>query len=267
MPKKRIGQIAEAGDHFDNHSDSLVLPDQGTRCVRCHAFISSAAEVRFWRNGLIRYRWNCAACGHIFETIIQARQFKSPAQEQLLLLFEEWLGYATIQEDELKVLKNGRGDRQTERSAVHSAFASWLERAHSEKAAAAAVNAVSSEELTRLMAYDASAVIETILDRKAITSRDGTRAVSSDKGAALVTSPSRETSMRPINTTEIGNVIANARMAAGLTQHELAQRMKTDQANIARLERGRSLPSTRTLQRIARATGRRLVIGFERLRR
>ena len=54
-----------------------------------------------------------------------------------------------------------------------------------------------------------------------------------------------------------------ARAAAGLTQEELAKRMKTTQGAIARLESGTTLPSTRTLQRFAQATGHRLKITFE----
>jgi ribosome-binding protein aMBF1 (putative translation factor) len=55
-----------------------------------------------------------------------------------------------------------------------------------------------------------------------------------------------------------------ARAAAGLTQEQLARRMKTTQAVIARLEGGRVKPSTRTLERLAAATGTRLRISFER---
>jgi len=55
-----------------------------------------------------------------------------------------------------------------------------------------------------------------------------------------------------------------ARARAGLTQEEVAQRMKTTQAVIARLESGGSKPSTRTLERYARATGTRLRISFEK---
>ena len=57
--------------------------------------------------------------------------------------------------------------------------------------------------------------------------------------------------------------IIDARSRAGLTQAELARRMNTSQAVIARLESGGTLPSTRTLQRFAKATGHRLVISFE----
>lgn len=54
-----------------------------------------------------------------------------------------------------------------------------------------------------------------------------------------------------------------ARATANLTQQELADRMKTSQAYIARLEGGREKPSTRTLRRFAEATGHRVIISFE----
>jgi ribosome-binding protein aMBF1 (putative translation factor) len=57
--------------------------------------------------------------------------------------------------------------------------------------------------------------------------------------------------------------IIKVRAAVGLTQQQLAKRMKTTQAAVARLESGRSLPSTRTLKRFANATGHRLKITFE----
>ena len=59
--------------------------------------------------------------------------------------------------------------------------------------------------------------------------------------------------------------VAKARTRAGLSQIELARRMKTTQSTIARLESGRGLPSTRTLGRFAKATGHRLKISFEPL--
>jgi ribosome-binding protein aMBF1 (putative translation factor) len=61
--------------------------------------------------------------------------------------------------------------------------------------------------------------------------------------------------------------VAKARTRAGLSQAELARRMKTTQSTIARLESGRGRPSTRTLDRFAKATGHRLKISFEPLRR
>jgi transcriptional regulator with XRE-family HTH domain len=54
-----------------------------------------------------------------------------------------------------------------------------------------------------------------------------------------------------------------ARARAGLTQQQLAERMHTTQAVIARLESGRVKSSTRTLERLATATGLRLRISFE----
>ena len=56
--------------------------------------------------------------------------------------------------------------------------------------------------------------------------------------------------------------LIKARTRSGLTQAELAKRMSTTQAVIARLEAGGRRPSTRTLERIAKATGHRLEINF-----
>src|ERR1039457_6635896 len=57
--------------------------------------------------------------------------------------------------------------------------------------------------------------------------------------------------------------LLEARTRAGLTQEQVAKRMKTSQAVIARSEGGGSKPSTRTLERYAEATGSRLKITFE----
>jgi ribosome-binding protein aMBF1 (putative translation factor) len=59
------------------------------------------------------------------------------------------------------------------------------------------------------------------------------------------------------------SALIEARTRAGLTQEQVAQRMKTTQAVIARLEGGGSKPSTRTLERYAEATGSRLRITLE----
>lgn len=59
------------------------------------------------------------------------------------------------------------------------------------------------------------------------------------------------------------SALIKARADAGLTQEEVARRMGTTQAVIARLEGGRVKPSTRTLERFAKATGTRLKITFE----
>lgn len=63
----------------------------------------------------------------------------------------------------------------------------------------------------------------------------------------------------------LASALISARGEAGLTQDELAKRMGTTQAAIARLEGGRVKPTTRTLERYAAATGTRLKISFERI--
>ena len=62
---------------------------------------------------------------------------------------------------------------------------------------------------------------------------------------------------------DIARAVMQARVQAGLTQEQLAQRMDTTQSVIARLESGRPRPSTQTLERLAAATGTRLKISFE----
>lgn len=57
--------------------------------------------------------------------------------------------------------------------------------------------------------------------------------------------------------------LIKARTRAGLTQEELAARMGTTQSVVARLESGRGKPSTRTLERYAKATGTKLRITLE----
>lgn len=61
----------------------------------------------------------------------------------------------------------------------------------------------------------------------------------------------------------IAKAVIAARKRAGLTQAELARRMGTTQPAVTRMESGRVQPSLRTLQRLAKATGSRLMIKFE----
>ena len=56
--------------------------------------------------------------------------------------------------------------------------------------------------------------------------------------------------------------LVRARANAGLTQEQLAERMGTKQEVVARWEGGKVLPSTRTLARLAKATGTTLRISF-----
>lgn len=61
----------------------------------------------------------------------------------------------------------------------------------------------------------------------------------------------------------LANVLIGARARAGLTQAQLAERMGTSQSAVARLESGKRLPSTRTLEKLAAATGSKLRIVLE----
>jgi transcriptional regulator with XRE-family HTH domain len=60
----------------------------------------------------------------------------------------------------------------------------------------------------------------------------------------------------------LASAVIGVRNRAGLTQEELARKMGTTQPVVARLESGRSRPSMRTLERLADATGSRLLISF-----
>jgi uncharacterized protein len=57
--------------------------------------------------------------------------------------------------------------------------------------------------------------------------------------------------------------LRQARLAAGLSQRALAARAGTSQPAIARYERGVTTPSWETLQRLAKACGRRLRLSAE----
>jgi ribosome-binding protein aMBF1 (putative translation factor) len=61
---------------------------------------------------------------------------------------------------------------------------------------------------------------------------------------------------------EVASVVIKARIRAGLSQAALAKKIGTKQPAIARIEGGQ-LPSTATLQRIAKATGSKLRISLE----
>ncbi|MEP7350120.1 MAG: helix-turn-helix transcriptional regulator [Sphingorhabdus sp.] len=61
----------------------------------------------------------------------------------------------------------------------------------------------------------------------------------------------------------LARALIGARAQAGLTQEELAQRMGTTQSAIARMEGGKSRPSTTTLAKVAAATGTKLRVSFE----
>jgi ribosome-binding protein aMBF1 (putative translation factor) len=62
----------------------------------------------------------------------------------------------------------------------------------------------------------------------------------------------------------LASALIKARADAEMTQEQVAKAMGTTQAVIARLESGKVLPSTRTLERFAKATRTRLRISFAR---
>jgi transcriptional regulator with XRE-family HTH domain len=65
---------------------------------------------------------------------------------------------------------------------------------------------------------------------------------------------------------EIAQEIIEARMKSGLSQEELAALMSTSQSAIARLESGASLPTLRTLTKLAAATNTYIEIHFKRIK-
>ena len=62
---------------------------------------------------------------------------------------------------------------------------------------------------------------------------------------------------------DLARTLIEARTAAGLSQSQLARRMKTSQSYIARIEGGKVRPSTSALERFAQATRTKLRIVFE----
>ncbi len=59
---------------------------------------------------------------------------------------------------------------------------------------------------------------------------------------------------------ELAQKLIEARTAAGLTQEEVARKMNTKQAAIARMESGRQKPSLRSIEKFALAVGRRATV-------
>ena len=62
---------------------------------------------------------------------------------------------------------------------------------------------------------------------------------------------------------DLARALIEARTAAGLSQSQLARRMKTSQSYVARIEGGKVRPYTEALERFAQATRTRLRIVFE----
>ena len=59
------------------------------------------------------------------------------------------------------------------------------------------------------------------------------------------------------------SAVIKARLECGLTQEQLAKKLKTDQANISRFESGRITPTISFMARIAKALNKELQISFK----
>ena len=62
---------------------------------------------------------------------------------------------------------------------------------------------------------------------------------------------------------QIKRNLFQARIDAGLTQKELAEKSGVRQSNISRIENGTAIPTLQTLNAIAKGTGKKLKISFE----
>lgn len=61
---------------------------------------------------------------------------------------------------------------------------------------------------------------------------------------------------------DLAQMVYDARIAAGLSQAELAKRMGTSQATVSLIEGGGQVPTVATLAKVARATGQALHINL-----
>ena len=72
---------------------------------------------------------------------------------------------------------------------------------------------------------------------------------------------SAERELAPLE--ELARLVIAQRIRQGLTQKDLAERIGTSEAAISRLESGQHKPTVATLQKVSRALGQQLVVGFE----
>lgn len=56
--------------------------------------------------------------------------------------------------------------------------------------------------------------------------------------------------------------LVEARISAGMTQQELSEKSEIDQAVLSRIESGKANPNIKTLQKVAKGLGKKLVIDF-----
>ena len=63
-------------------------------------------------------------------------------------------------------------------------------------------------------------------------------------------------------TQHTGEMIRQARLSAGLTQKELGERIGVTESAIHKLEKRKTPPAVSTLERVAKAIGKKLEINF-----
>ena len=61
---------------------------------------------------------------------------------------------------------------------------------------------------------------------------------------------------------EVMCTLIEARISAGMTQKELAEKSGIRQSNISRIENGTCSPTIATLEALAKGLGKRLIVGF-----
>jgi ribosome-binding protein aMBF1 (putative translation factor) len=91
----------------------------------------------------------------------------------------------------------------------------------------------------------------------------GTTATQARSRRARQSSEYRAEQERLAQFEELARLVIRHRAALGISQEELARRVGTSHSAISRIESGRHKTSVETLQRLARALGVRLVLGFE----
>lgn len=95
------------------------------------------------------------------------------------------------------------------------------------------------------------------------TSPAGTRTATASATRARRSETYRAEQRRLAQFEELARLVIKHRSALGISQEELAGRMGTSHSAVSRIESGRHKTSVETLQRLARALGLRLVLGFE----
>lgn len=98
---------------------------------------------------------------------------------------------------------------------------------------------------------------------KSATSPVGSAASEASQGRSKRSTAYRAEQKRLAPYEELARIVIAHRMRLGITQKELANRMKTSHSAISRIESGQYATKPETLRRLAGAFGLRFVMGFE----